>query len=349
MEYKRSIDVAVTRNREFWTGGPSDAVLAKIEVEGHSAFDLWMEVLAPGICPDAGQMLRLFEENFRFRACLDDDAIPTARPSFGSSVYGAFFGADVRFGSTGPYARPLLNRIGDFRSLRYDFEGEWLARQLDATRRFVDAGRGRFGVSIVETMDNLNLAENLRGSGVYLELLDSPRDVLAFFDLALGFNVELVERQRETIEPYQDGYFDIHEIWVPDRTVWISIDAWNLVAPGLFRRLGLPHIQRFIDHFGSAWLHMHNQGLHLIEDVLTLKGLVGIGLIDDPTEPRCFPRLQQIQAAAKGMPLQINCSCEELLEGIRAKRLPRNVMYWVDSGVPSLERADRIMEMVRNY
>ncbi len=349
MEYKQNLAEAVRRNRELWTGRDSRVVLAKIEIEGYSAFDLWMEVLSPDICPDYKKMFNMFISNFRFRAGLRDDALPTARPSFGSSVYGAFFGAEIQIGRTGPYAKPILSRVGDFGLLTIDFQRGWLAKQIEASRYFTERAAGKCGVSIVETMDNLNLAENLCGSNIYVELIDNPRDLLLFFDKALEFNVALVTRQRDHLQKFQGGYFDIHEIWVPYDTVWLSIDAWNLVDSGTFKRMGLPHIQRFIDHFGSAWLHMHNQGLHLLDDVLTLRGLVGIGILDDATEPRCFPRLKEIQITTKNMPLQINCSKNELLDGIKARTLPRNVMYWVDRGVASVEEANRIMLMVKNY
>ena len=349
MKYKKNLDQAVDRNRELWSGSNSSLVLAKIEVTGSSAFDTWIDVLSPEICPDPARMFARFCENFEARAELLDDGIPTARPSFGSSSYGAFFGAEMRFGRSGGYSKPLRMPLKDHRKLQWDFETGWLRRQLDAARYFCKHSRGLCGVSIIETMDNLNLGENLFGSDVYIQLIDDPRELSTFFDLALEFNIALVEKQREHIPRHRGGYFDIHEIWVPGETVWLSIDAWNLVGREHFRDLGLPHIQKCIDHFGSAWLHMHNQAMHLLPAVMNLKGLVGIALLDDPGEPRCFPRLRQIKETTRDMPLQINCSKAELLAGLKAGTLDRNVMYWVDSGIDSVEEANRIMEMVRSY
>ena len=60
-------------------------------------------------------------------------------------------------------------------------------------------------------------------------------------------------------------------------------------------------------------------------------------------------RLRQIKETTRDMPLQINCSKAELLAGLKAGTLDRNVMYWVDSGIDSVEEANRIMEMVRCY
>ena len=45
-----------------------------------------------------------------------------------------------------------------------------------------------------------------------------------------------------------------------------------------------------VDHFGTGWLHMHNSHLHLLEEVATISGLVGIGILDDPKQ---VPSLQR--------------------------------------------------------
>jgi hypothetical protein len=349
MQYKKNLDETVARNRAFWTGGDSGMVLVKVEVEGNSAPEMWVDVLSPDILPDPVKMFQRYARNFQAREFLLDDAVPTARPSFGSSAYGAFFGAEVRFGASGAYALPMLPDIRAFRRLRFDFSTGWLNRQIEAARYFAEQARGLCGVCIVETMDTLNLAENLVGSRIYLDLVDNPREILEFFDFAEDFNARLVRAQRELYTRHEGGWFDIHETWLPGDTIWISIDAWDLVSPDLFRRYALHHVQAFIDAFGGAWLHMHNQGLHLLPDVLRLKNLVGIGILDDPTEPRCFPRLREIQEMTRGMPLQINCTRRELEDGLRDRSLPRNVMYWVDRGVRSVEEANRLVERVKAY
>lgn len=349
MHFKKNLPETVARNRDFWIGEASGMVLAKIEIEGDSVLDMWVDALSPQVISDPDTMFQRYVRNFKAREFLLDDAIPTARPSFGSSAYGAFFGADVQFGATGAYARPILPDIRGFTELRYDFTTGWLKRQIDTARYFAEQARGLCGVSIVETMDNLNLAENLVGSRIYLDLVDRPREILEFFDFALDFNTRLIKAQREHHDRHAGGYFDIHEIWVPGDTIWLSIDAWNLVSPEVFRRYALHHIQTIINSFGTAWLHMHNQGLHLLEDVMRLKNLVGIGILDDPTEPRCFPRLRKIQETTGGMPLQINCTRQELEKGLQEGSLPRNVMYWVDKGVRTVEEANLIMKRVLEY
>jgi len=104
-----------------------------------------------------------------------------------------------------------------------------------------------------------------------------------------------------------------------------------------------------VDHFGAGWLHMHNSHLHLLEEAVTVKGLLGIGILDDPKQVPCFDQLGAIQRVTGDIPLQINCRKEQFLSALDQGVLPRNVMYWIDSGVESVEEANAIMERVYEY
>lgn len=94
---------------------------------------------------------------------------------------------------------------------------------------------------------------------------------------------------------------------------------------------------------------MHNSHLHLLEEVVTLKNLVGIGILDDPKQEKTFYRLKDVRKVTRHIPLQVNCSKEEFLKALREKTLFRNVMYWIDSGVKSVEEGNRIVEMAYDY
>jgi hypothetical protein len=94
---------------------------------------------------------------------------------------------------------------------------------------------------------------------------------------------------------------------------------------------------------------MHNSHLHLLAEVVDIKGLVGIGILDDPRQVKCFSRLEEIQSITRDLPLQISCDKDEFLSALKGGTLPRNVMYWIDEGVETVEEGNRIMEMVYEY
>ena len=258
-------------------------------------------------------MFDVFLRDFQRREFLLDDAMPTARPNFGDYGFGAYVGAEVVFGEGGAYAKPLLSSLEEVKNLRFDPDNPWIRLLDESTRYFAEQAEGLCATSIIETTDSLNFAENVLGSGVFLEIYDHPRELLELFDFACEFNIRLIELQRRHIRKFGGGYFDLHEEWLPGDCVWLSIDAWGQCSAGDFRRLGRHHLQKMVDHFGTGWLHMHNSHLHLLEEVATVKGLVGIGILDDPKQVPCFERLSAIQQVTGDIPLQISCRKEPFL------------------------------------
>jgi hypothetical protein len=94
---------------------------------------------------------------------------------------------------------------------------------------------------------------------------------------------------------------------------------------------------------------MHNSHLHLLEEVVSLKDLTGIGILNDPKQEKCFVRLKDIQGVTRSIPLQISCEKGEFVKEIEEGSLCRNVIYWIESGVLSIEEANKLMGKVYNY
>lgn len=349
MKFKKNIDEVIKRNKKLWSGNMAKGILAKIDVNELNTIELWEKVLLPQFCPDYKKMLDVFLDFFKRREFLLDDAIPCARPNIGDSAFGAYLGAELIFGNTGGFAKPLLKNLDNIKNLRYDPENYWINYLINATKYFAKKSEGLFATSIIETMDSLNLAENLYGSNVYLEIYNNTEKLMKLFDFGYQFNIRMIEEQRKYIKKIENGYVDIHEEWLPNKCIWLSIDAWGNCSSETFRRFGIYHLQKIIDYFGGGWLHMHNSHLHLLEEVMKIKNLVGIGILDDPKQIKCFTRLKDIQKITNDIPLQICCDKKEFICALKNKSLPHNVMYWINSGVESVEEANKIMDLVYGY
>ncbi len=349
MRHKKNLTEVIRRNRRLWKGEATREVLAKIDLDTGGTMRMWERALAPGICPDYRKMFDVFLRDFERREFLLDDAMPTARPNIGDYGFGAYAGAEVVFGQGGACAKPFLSSLEQVPTLRFDPQNRWIRLLDESTRYFAEHSEGLCATSIIETTDSLNFAENVFGSEIFLEIYDHPRELLSLFDFAFELNVRLIELQRKYIRKVEGGYFDLHEEWLPGDCVWLSIDSWGHCSPGDFRRLGKHHLQMMVDHFGTGWLHMHNSHLHLLEEVMTVKGLVGIGILDDPRQAPCFEQLDSIQKVTGDMPLQINCRKDQFLASLDQGKLPRNIMYWIDSGVDSVDEGNSIMERVYEY
>lgn len=346
LEYKPGLAEVVERHRRLWSRRLPDGILARLDPAELPFIDPLSS------CPDVKAMAAAWDHNYRVRRHVEDDLLPVARVSFGSAAYGAFLGADVVFKQGAGWSRPLLANYRQLDRLEFDEQNEWIQRQQAACRYFVQAARGKFAVCETEQMDGLNLVELLRGSAVYTDLYDYPQELHRLLDFAARFNIRLTGMQRNILAPgllYEDGLFSIFRIWLPGQAVWVSVDAYALCSAGVFRDFGAPYLQRVIDHFGGGWLHLHSSAIRLLPELVKLKGLLGIGICDDPNAPAGFDLLPQIRQVTGDMPLQIDCLVEELEQGLARRQLPGGVMYMVKQGIETVAQANRLMEKIRAY
>lgn len=346
MEYKPDIGSVVERHRLLWNRKLPNGILAKIDVYNQDFPNYADDLLRH--CPDIEKMFADWDAYLNFYKDVKDDAFPVARASFGSYAFGAFLGAKITFTESGGWAEPLPDDWTMLEDLRFEEDNCWIRKQKELVAYFVKHGKGKFAIAPTETIDALNFAENLRGPQVYMDIYDYPEKIKQLMEFGLEFNIKLIELQRSIIGTYKGGVFDLFYTWLPGRAVWLSVDAYAQCLPHVFVDMGYSYIQRLIDHFGNGWLHIHSNGISLLPELVKLKGLMGIGVYDDPGQLRGFERLREIRSITKDIPLQINCSSEELEKGIRDGTLPGGIMYWV-KGVDSVEYANELMDRVRSY
>jgi hypothetical protein len=345
--YIKNFEERITRQRAFWSRQmPSQILVAIWEVADLARID-------PNVhCPDVPSMFSAWEHNFGLRQEIDDDYIPVARVSFGSAAFGAFLGAEITFKGGAGWAYPFLESYNQLDSLKYNHKNEWIQRQLEACQYFAEKAVGKFPVCETEPNDALNFAEALRGSRAYTDIYDFPQELKQLLDFASDFNIRLIERQREVLSPviyHQDGIFSMFWSYLPGKAPWISVDAYGNCSPDTFNEFGAPYIQRMINHFEGGWIHIHSHALHNIQQITNLTDVVGIGIWDDPNAPRGFESLTSVRNITKDIPLQIDCTAQDLEEGMVLGTLPGNVMYLVKEGVKSIEHANRLAEQARLY
>ena len=346
LAYKPNLEEVVSRHRRLWTRQAPDGILARIDPQE-------IPILDPlRACPDIPAMFAIWDQNYRLRMAVEDDLLPVARVSFGSQAFGGYLGAEVVFDGGTAWSRPLLTDYQQLDTLGFNETHPWIQRQQEACRYFAQQAHGKFAVCETEPMDGLNLAEVLRGSAVYTDLFDHPDELHRLLDFSAAFNIRLIEMQRDLLAPclyHEDGLFNMYRIWVPGRTIWMSVDAYGLCSPAVFRRFGAAYLQHSMDHFGGGWIHIHSSALRLLPEIVKLNGIAGIGIYDDPNAPRGFDELARIRRMTGDIPLQIDCRGDEFSRGLSDGSLPGGVMYMVKSGVKTVAEANRLMEAVHSF
>jgi hypothetical protein len=104
-----------------------------------------------------------------------------------------------------------------------------------------------------------------------------------------------------------------------------------------------------MDYYDGGWIHLHAHALHLLPELVKLDKLVGIGICDDPNVPGGFEQLSRIRKVTLDIPLQIDCSASQLEKAIVNKTLPGNIMYMIMGGLETVDKANRLLDRIRDY
>jgi len=203
---------------------------------------------------------------------------------FDQGLYGGLLGGEVRFmadpatGWISSMVPPLLADWSEFDQLRFAPEHSWWRRYLRQLEVFVDASRGRWGISHFILIDALNFIFELIGATrTYKSLDDRPDMVRRAIDFAFELNLRVHETFFESVPSLEGGTFSNLAQWLPGRIVSESLDPFHMTSVAYFEQWGREPAERIMNHFDGGVIHIHANGRHLLEAAATLRGLKPAG------------------------------------------------------------------------
>ena len=359
---KANHDAAIKRLQTLYSKRGEDRIFAHISVRlpqdrAERITEAAAEIpLSP--FPPVESFLPLWTDYLSFYDDLEDDWVPAMylRP-YDQGLFGALFGADIVLDRVdGPgwicsMTGPITGKeYADLASIAAQPQEEWLERLETEMHTCAGYASYRFGVSVPITVDALNLAMQLRGNQVFLDLYDQPDELKTLLQAGVDLNICVVERARNAIGPQLSGgvcdFF--HGGWLPNRGIPMSVDCYNICDPSVYTEFGLPYQQQLINHFGSANFHIHGNGRQLLPEVAKLDGMIVVSIGNDGSDVAAFDEVEKLKRIAGSLVLAIPCNVHEFSKGIGRGNLPGGVFYAV-SGVEDIGTANRLMEQVRQY
>ncbi|MGW8179505.1 MAG: hypothetical protein ACWGQW_12210 [bacterium] len=326
-------------------------------VEGADAECLCME--APS------RVMEMIDVQQRLCADLEDDSMPIGYPNlhFGESVFAGFAGSPIQYSGNGLYtwsgttSPPLSNWANLEEVLARPLQEPWRSGFINMAESAVQRANGHFGLRTFISIDTLNLAVEWRGgTNAYLDLADSPDNLLKICDRGVELNKEVLELERKCYDSYNRQILDNRDFCSLAPALekpLLSVDAFTLVSPQTYRDVGMSYQQRLLDLFGGGHMHMHGTNLYqLLPLVAELKGLISIELGDDgvrPGDPVPIKDLAHIQdEITQDIPLYLHCTCDQFVEALERKKLRGGVHYCV-RGIESIKEANSLVTRSRDY
>ena len=142
---------------------------------------------------------------------------------------------------------------------------------------------------------------------------ESPQLVREALGIMTDIWIEVVGEQVALLPPFAGGMANCEQygLWVPGTNAVTQCDLAVAISPRTYAQYLVPCDERICANLAYPIIHLHSAGLHVLEQVLSVKSFAAIQVVvdpgpKDPTVRELLPAFQRVQAA--GIPLIIHCN-----------------------------------------
>jgi len=246
---------------------------------------------------------------------LADDALPCHAIDFGvGSTASLFTGGRVFFEEHTSYsADTVVKTWDDIDRLRFDPDNRWVHYDLDFWRGFSSAYTPGLAVSPHFFRSPLDLANDLRGNQIFMDMHDEPEQVDRLVTVCTDMIIDAVGFLRQEIPLFSEAPSGIWGMATssPDIVV-INGDPVDLISVEMGERFNHPHIERIGREAGPVFFHHHTLGVSRVTSVSRMQGIIVQNFIYDQKCPKILDILDDewIEASDR-VPIEV---CQDLTE-----------------------------------
>jgi hypothetical protein len=247
------------------------------------------------------------------------EAFPLFNPNLGPDIFAAFLGAPLHFAPDTSWADPIIHDWSARPRLCLDPDNPWWRLQTDLVAAASEAGHGKWLTGIPDTHSGGDALAALRGrQELCYDLVDCPEAVAA----------AMAELSAMVLDVYA-GFYNLLDWqttgsssgWLPTwswgRCNVIQCDFIALISPVMFERHFLEELAvqaRWLDqviyHLDGPQCIRHLDLLFSIPEIRAIQWVPGAGA---PPMPHWIPLLKRIQAAGRGLHLNVEPGDVEIL------------------------------------
>ena len=251
----------------------------------------WPAVRVNEALEDFDRMLLQQLAGFSAALASGSGALLDVRCNYGSSILPSVFGVklfimdDVY--NTLPTTEPITGGSAGIRRLLDaglpDLNQGFGARVFEMGQRFVatlaDYPKLRQYVHIYhpDLQGPMDVCEVLWGSGIFVELLDSPALVHRLLDLVVETYTAFLRRWQQIVPPLP-GDMDSHWSMLHGGHIMLRDDSAMNLSPAMFDEFIAPYNQRLLDTFGGGAEHFCGRGDHFISRMCGLRQMHAIAM-----------------------------------------------------------------------
>jgi hypothetical protein len=262
---------------------------------------------------EADRWLHVYEQTWERTGLMWGDLVYWAAPLNGFPWLEAILGCSIHVSreSNSVWAEPPMDlKLGD--EIRLDPKNAWFQKLLQATEALVKLSAGRFPVAsgIMRGISDL-MAALLDSTGFYLALYDQPEILSQLAQNLAEIWIMVVGAQYELIPTFSKGYVNAG-LWMPGPCPVYQEDAASLISPEIFEEIIAPYSRQVLASFECPIMHLHSEGLQIIDSFLGIENQPVIEVNIDPAGPPLNELIPIFRAIQNKAPLEIFGTVDEI-------------------------------------
>lgn len=348
MKYDRAL--ALKRTKAFMLNEKQKGILARCE-----AFDVKGTVPVPALetlsLPQdykkyMDAVIHNFLRNLEAHTQTDDDYLPSLRPFLGIAEHSCFMGGEVKYGGNTSYQEPAFDDMTQWRQLKLDRARPHYALLMDCMAYLKEkADEYGFYASLRGFDGPMDIANAIRGNDILYDFYDEEEETQAFTDFCADGTLWNFENQRPLVTDVEGGVISGFGLWLPGRAIGhLSEDASCLCSVEMYRKFGLPYMQKVMSHFDSGLLHVHSLGRRCIPEFRKIPQFKIMEISSDPNQPTGLEVYREYEEALDGIAVFIELDCREVKENLDFLKNHRTI---VTLRSETLREAQETLELLR--
>lgn len=284
---------------------------------------------------------------------MNDDLCPEVHIDWGVGMTAAFTtGGDVIFEDSTTYTTgPIIETWDDFDNLKFSLDNKWVSYALE----FWHGAESEYAEGIAVTPNvfrsPLDLANDIRGNDLFLNLYDYPENVEILLNLCADSIIELDKIFRSEIRILRESPGGVWGVALPSSgMIFLNGDTIDLIREDMCCRFNNPSVEKLINYAGSLYFHHHSIGVSRAYSVSQTKGTMIQEILQDPNGPKLLESIDDKLISASletpidfGVNLLESPNLDEILERLRIGR------FFIHIATETLSDCQRIIEKIREY
>lgn len=294
-----------------------------------------------------------FEHEARMRPRTDDDSITCMSLGWGTGVTACCFtGGNAVFEECTSYSTDTFVKTwDDIDRLRFDPDNRWVRYCLEYWRGVAAVYSGGVALTPHDFRSPLDLANDLRGNRLFMDMYDAPDQVDRLVDACTTMIIEAIGFMRREIPLLAHAPSGVWGMATssPDM-IFINGDPIDLVSVEMGERFNHPYIERLAAKVGPVFFHHHTLGVSRVSSVSRIRGIIVQNFIYDRKCPKILDILDDewIEASNR-VPIHV---CQNLTEAKDLDAVLEKMSrgrFIVQCHTATREECERLIAKVRSY